>query len=239
MPTFPRTVLPRRATWPKVTGPLASWSPSGRGQVRGLAQLGRSWQETYGVLSHDDPTVRAWLATVESYYRAGTVFEVDHRKLRALLGAGGGTGLVNGAGQTGAWLTTDGWTPNTTVLRAGDVVRIAGLPVVRHVLADVASDGTGAATLGVDPPCYTAPADNAEILYNSVVGRVTFRAILAPGSYTPPEADADGLFAGLTLTFAEWIAPASAGAGLLYTPGASLAAATFSRTSTATYTAGP
>jgi len=113
------------------------------------------------------------------------------------VGAHGGTPLVNGATQNvtyaasgDAWtqsLVTDGWTNSTTdVLRAGDVITIAGVNSVNRrtrqdtralqtftVVSDATSGAsTGPATLTISPPMITsgpyqtvtaAPADNAAI----------------------------------------------------------------------------
>lgn len=117
------------------------------------------------------------------------------------VGVATGTPLVNGASQTSTYasvkdtytqsLETDGWTASTTgILKAGDVITIAGvfavnpvtkatLPFLRQftVTADADSGATtGPATLTITPPIITsgafqtasaAPADNAAI---TVVG---------------------------------------------------------------------
>ncbi len=113
----------------------------------------------------------------------------------------GSTPLVNGAAQnvtyanaTGAntqSLVTDGWAISTAVLKAGDVITLAGVYAVNPVpgegttgktvmdylqqftvTADATSDGTGNATLTISPAIITsgpfqtvdaAPAENAAI----------------------------------------------------------------------------
>lgn len=99
-----------------------------------------------------------------------------------------GTVLVNGAGQTGSTLATDGYTADGQVLRRGDVITLAGVFMVHpetksvtNVLqqftltADVTTAGL-AASLAISPAIITtgarqnvsaAPADNAAI---SIVG---------------------------------------------------------------------
>lgn len=99
----------------------------------------------------------------------------------------GGTPLVNGADQTGSSLTTDGWTASITdVLKKGDIITLDGVNAVNPltgqstgrlrqfvVTADVASDGSGNATIPISPSIVTSgprktvtgsPADNAVIL---------------------------------------------------------------------------
>lgn len=98
----------------------------------------------------------------------------------------GGTPLVNGASQTGASLITDGWTASAASrLKKGDVITITGVYAVNPVsgdtlqdlqqfvvTADVSSDGSGNATIGIYPSIVTsgatktvsaAPTDNAAI----------------------------------------------------------------------------
>lgn len=101
------------------------------------------------------------------------------------VGTKAGTPLVNGAGQTGASLITDGWTASTAALKAGDVFTIAGVyrvhPETKQstgilqqfvVTADGVASGGGALTVGVSPAIITSgatqnvsgsPADNAAI----------------------------------------------------------------------------
>lgn len=113
------------------------------------------------------------------------------------VGVATGTPLVDGAAQNVTWaasrdtntqsLVTDGWTNSTTgILKAGDIITIAGVfavnPVTKAtlsflrqftVMADANSGATtGPATLTISPPiitsgaqqtCSAAPADNAAI----------------------------------------------------------------------------
>lgn len=117
------------------------------------------------------------------------------------VGTKAGTPLVNGASQNVTYaavkttnaqsLVTDGWTASSAVLKAGDVITIAGVFAVNPVPgegttgktvmpylqqfvvnSDATSDGTGNATLNISPAIITsgpyqtvsaAPADNAAI----------------------------------------------------------------------------
>lgn len=121
-----------------------------------------------------------------------------------IVGVATGTPLVNGAGQTSTYtvvkdlyqqtLNTDGWTNSTTgILKAGDVITIAGVfavnpvtkatqPFLREftVVADADSGATtGPAALTISPPIITsgahqtvsaAPADNAAITVKGTGG---------------------------------------------------------------------
>lgn len=204
MAAFPRTVLPRSATWPTMPAPLISVGLTGKVQTRTTLENGRTWTETYGPFLATNATWRGWLAEVLKYWRTGTVLSIDHRSQRGLLGAGGGTPLVQGASQTGATLITDGWTGSTTVLKAGDVLTIAGLNPVYEVTANVTSTASGTATLSLSPAILTgnAPADNAALTINSTPGSVLYRAYLV-GVETWPAAGPEELYSGLVLTFKE------------------------------------
>lgn len=117
------------------------------------------------------------------------------------VGAYGGTPLVKGAAQSTTYaasktsnsqtLLTDGWSAGAAVLKAGDVITLAGvyavnpvpgegatgktaLPYLQQfvVLEDVTSDGSGNASLSISPAIITSgpyqtvsagPADNAAI----------------------------------------------------------------------------
>jgi hypothetical protein len=212
MPAFPRTVLPSGASFPTQPTGLASVARSGRVQRRTTSQVGRTWTEVYAPFVSTNATARAWLAQVTDYFRAGTAFTVYHVAQKALLGSGGGTPLVNGAGQSGSSLITDGWTASTAVLKAGDVITVAGVLQLLEVAADVTSDGSGNATLAIDPPIAVAssPADNAALTINSPAGSVLYVAFLESVEW--PSAGADGYYSGLRLTFRELPGVSSAAA---------------------------
>lgn len=143
-------------------------------------------------------------------YRSGSIGEIaglETYKTQNVqthtVGAHGGTPLVNGGSQNDTYsasgaanessLVTDGWSNSAAVLKAGDVITIAGvfavnpvpgesgksaLPYLQQfvVKSDASSDGSGNATLTVSPAIISSgpfqtvsatPADNAAI---TVVG---------------------------------------------------------------------
>ena len=112
-------------------------------------------------------------------------------------GAATGTPLVNGAGQTGNELVTDGWTTSTTgILKAGDYIQLGTGATSRlyKVLDDVNSDGSGNATLTVWPDLRSAPADNAAITVSNT--KTTFRLTSAQTGWDINEATIYGLTFG-------------------------------------------
>lgn len=116
----------------------------------------------------------------------GWDFFEDQNMPTHVTGAFAGTPLVNGANQTGSSIITDGWTASITGLfKKNDVVQFAGVygvnPVTYRntgklqdfrITADIDSDGSGNATLTIEPALTIAgksqtvtasPADNAVI----------------------------------------------------------------------------
>lgn len=202
MPAFPRLILPKEPGPFQMPGALASWGDSGLPQHRATVQMGRTWTETYKAFQASSPEGRAFLAFINDCWRNGKTFDIEHYFYLTRNGTGGpGAPLVNGANQTGSSLVTDGWTPNLVgVLKAGDIIRLTGVPFVRDVLADVNTNGTGQATLTLNPPLFPggSPADNVALTITGV--RLNARLLTPPA--LPASADS-GYIAGLQLTFRE------------------------------------
>lgn len=100
-------------------------------------------------------------------------------------GAGGGIPKVKGGSQSGRAPETDGWPNNTMVLKGGDLVKFNGHSKVYMQTVDVTSNGSGEATLTLEPELFESPADNEDIVINNVpftvslVQNVPFRADVA------------------------------------------------------------
>jgi len=92
-----------------------------------------------------------------------------------------GTPLIAGADQTGNTLTIDG-APNSQTgwLLRGDWIQIGSGSSSRlyTITADVDTDGSGNATLDIQPAIRTAPADNDPVTVSSTVG--VFRLVAEP-----------------------------------------------------------
>ena len=80
------------------------------------------------------------------------------------LGAGTGVPAVSSYDQTGRQLSTYGWTPNTDVLRAGDMFQIDQR--LYMALRNVTSDGAGTASIDVFPRLKSHVAGSALVLDN-------------------------------------------------------------------------
>lgn len=88
-----------------------------------------------------------------------------------------GAPVVDGAGQSGRSLLTEGWTPNAVVLGAGQGLSLGADETTRlHIAtADVQADAAGRAAIPIWPALREAPADGAsiEIAYPKVQLRLT------------------------------------------------------------------
>jgi hypothetical protein len=112
-------------------------------------------------------------------------------------GVATGTPRVNGGGQTGNELVTDGWTTSTTgILKAGDYIQLGAASTARlyKVLDDVNSDGSGNATLTLWPDLRSAPGDDAVITVSNT--KTNFRLNSAQTSWDINEATIYGLTFG-------------------------------------------
>lgn len=206
MADFPRTVKPASVTYPKVIGSLLSVGQSGKVQTRSETAQGRVWSETYPVLPAGNADVQELLVTTENYFNLGTTFTITHYLLPGSgadpNGSGGGTPLVKGASQTGTSLNTDGWTASAAVrMKAGDCFTLAGITTLFRVVSNASSDGSGDATLTIQPPIVVgaSPADNAALTRTGA----KLTAIVL--DYSDSAAGPDEFIGGFTITFREAI----------------------------------
>ena len=207
MAAFPRNAgaMPRLATPMRFPSGLQAWGDSGRGQGRAVQNMGRTWDEVYSVLDCNRQSVRAFIEAVNRSMRSGLIlWDVQHPYWHSRFGLGGGTPLVNGAGQTGSNLIVDGASNSiTNWLRGGDIIKVVGAPVVIDVTADVNTNGSGQATIPIHPPIFVgaAPADNAAVEINPA--SIFFLAAITAVQDFPLMDSSRYIDAGLTLTWRE------------------------------------
>lgn len=201
MTAWPRTILPVEVTELDLPGPLISKSQSGRVNIRSIQQIGRTWTEHY-LLKVSNTADRSFLATVRTFWRNGTIFDLSHIDYQTIKGVGGGAALVQGASQTGSSLVVDAAPLSTTAwLRAGDIFRVAGLPQVLEASADTNTNGSGVATIPLVVPIFTggSPADNAAL---TITGVVLTACIIAPPTF--PDTSGQGAdWGNLIVQFSE------------------------------------
>ncbi len=200
---FPRIVGPMQVSRPWLPGALRDVGHSGGIQIRATKQVGWTWEEKWPPLRVGDADDMALLAVIDYMWNRGVIDTLTHPLIpgsgRPPNGAGGGTPLVDGASQTGGALVTDGWPNNiTNVVRAGDVIKLAGDNVVYQNRTDASSNGTGQATLNLVPNLRVSPANDAVITRTGV----TYRVIIMGRSRFEPSRAPD-YFAGMTVIFTE------------------------------------
>lgn len=142
---------------------LASNGSSFKSPWNGATQTvgfpGSAWEVNMELSNQDDYEARAIEAIL---------FELDGMSGRILLRDYGrtpppvkGRPVVYGAGQTGIYLATAGWTPSTKVLSKGDYITVNN--ELKYVLEDCYSVADGRATIKFAPKLRNTPASNAEI----------------------------------------------------------------------------
>lgn len=200
---FPRTVAPMQVSRPWLPGALMDMAHSGGIQIRATKQVGWAWEEKWPPLHVGNADDMALLAQIDYMWNRRAIETITHPLIpgsgRAPNGAGGGSPLVDGAAQTGGALVTDGWPNNIpNVVRAGDVVSLAGDNIVYENRTDASSNGSGQATLNLVPNLRVSPANDAVITTTGV----TYRVIIM-GRSRFEGSRAPDYFAGMTVIFTE------------------------------------
>lgn len=153
-----------------------------RGRNTRTAVVGSQMQATLvnalSGLFNSQSAIRAQYDDGVMGHALGLNFEMDQNIDTHVVGALGGTPLVNGANQTGSSIITNGWTASiSNILRQGDILTfgtdVYGVKVQTAsedgavstgvlqqfvVTEDVDSDGDGAATIPISPSITTSGA---------------------------------------------------------------------------------
>lgn len=121
---------------------------------------------TLYVRSVAEPALKGFLAAIANF----EIF-LDQNVNTLTSGNYAGTGVVNGANQTGSAIVTNGWTAGRTLFLGGEVVTFAGVNAVNPVnyqttgalmnfviTGPVTSDGAGNATLTISPAIVSSGA---------------------------------------------------------------------------------
>lgn len=159
---FPINIDVVRAEWYLQSKTQTHESPLS-GQTQTLELPGAKWKATLIITELSQSDARSFFAFLAKLRgRAGTFNLWDHSHPTPA-GVASGTPVVYGAGQTGSQLLTNGWAINTTdILKAGDYIQVG--TELKIVVADADSDGSGVATLEIEPPWRSSPADAASIV---------------------------------------------------------------------------
>lgn len=206
---MPSAVFPTRTDTTRPLTVSGITVPAGRRQItdtgiiqtRSSMRVGREWTETYPPLFAGKVEVEAFMSWVRWAWSTQTPFTITHLTTPGSGMAPNGTGSAGvtiAASQTGAGpITTNGWPSSTSnVVRAGDLLKVAGLGYTLEVTDDANSSGTSA-SIYVNPPIWVAPSGGAAITTTSV----PITAIVKEANI--PSIDNAFYYSGLTIVFRE------------------------------------
>lgn len=161
--TFPSTPKPQTMSW-RLVQP-AQVNVSGWTGKRQVIASGRGWWECqFGLPPIVGTTnVNAWRSFVAQARGGANDFQVPVDPTAQ--SSASATPLVNGAGQTGRSLVTDGWPVSTTILYAGQFVTIGNQ--LLQLTSNITSNGSGQATISFEPAIRVSPSDNAAIEFKN------------------------------------------------------------------------
>lgn len=163
--TFPANVTVNASDWA-----LVSNSRSFTSELNGVTQTeaipGDKWKASLTFSNKtlsESRVLRAFIAGLRG--RAGR-FYLTPPEYEAPAGTALGSPLVNGIGQVGSSLVTDGWTSNQTgALLPGDYFQVGS--ELKMVTATADADSGGNAVISFVPPLRVSPGDNAQIVITS------------------------------------------------------------------------
>lgn len=134
---------------------------------------GEKWSIDFTLPIMKRDVVEPWIAFALSLRGMKGTFLAGDPSGTTPQGVGGGTPLVNGAGQTGGNLIIDGAPISTTGwLKAGDYFQLGtGLNSrLYKLISDANTNSSGQVTLDFVPDLRSSPADNAALTINSAKG---------------------------------------------------------------------
>lgn len=171
--TFPTSPVPADIKVSSFTPTLVSETQSMKRQVRRRGGQRWAFEVNY------PPMTRAEFAPVYAFCIAQRgqyeTFTFVPPVVSDPQGTATGTPVVNGAQSAGDnTIVTDGWSNSITALKAGDFLKFSGHNKVYMVTEDATSDGSGNATLTIEPPLIADVSDNEAL----TVGDVPFTVSL-------------------------------------------------------------
>ena len=176
------------------------------GEQQSFRNQGEWWEAEITLPPMTHANAREWVAKLVSMRGVfGTMLlgDWDARVARGTASSSAGSPLIKGASQTGNTLLIDGVPNNQTgYLKAGDYIQFGtGTGTRFHmVVADANSDGSGNASLEIEPALRTSPSDNLAITVANTKG--VFR--LATNE-TEWDANAISVY-GITFAVVEYLA---------------------------------
>jgi len=130
---------------------------------------GAQWKATFTLPPMKKESAAQWLAFLMSLRGSRGTFKIGDQDRKTIQGTATETILVNGAAQTGNAINLDGFTASrANVFLAGDYIQINSY--LYMVSANVTADGSGEATVYVEPSLRTgieAINDNTTVVYTN------------------------------------------------------------------------
>ena len=130
---------------------------------------GAQWKATFTLPPMKKDSASIWLAFLMSLRGRRGTFKIGDQDRKTIQGTATGTVLVRGAAQTGNAINLDGFTASrANVFLAGDYIQINSY--LYMVSANVTADGSGQATVYVEPSLRTgieAINDNTTVVYTN------------------------------------------------------------------------
>jgi len=158
--TFPAGVFPAQADWGLQSNTQTFTSPLDR-TTQMISLPGARWKaklQFSRLNARENAALTSLLARLRGQYGK---FWLPNHGTPTPLGTGSGSPQVSGDGQTGVSLATAGWGAYETVLMDGDFFNVNG--ELKMAVADVDSDGSGAATIVFEPPLRSSPPGGSTI----------------------------------------------------------------------------
>lgn len=170
MAQWPTSPAPNQIKIASIYPTLISTSQSLKQQVR--SRGGQRWrlELAYVNLTRAQiAPIRAFQLSLRGQFSTCT-FAMPAATLDTPQGTWPGAPKVNGASQVGRSIAVKGFTASQTgVAKADDFLQFAGDPKVYSIVADANSDGSGNATLSIEPALMISPADSAVITFGPSV----------------------------------------------------------------------
>lgn len=159
--TFPTDIPIRRVEWSLRSRTQSFTSPLS-GATQTVELPGAVWSATVVFENLTIAQARKLQAFLVRLRGQSGRFRLADPTLAAPQGTALGTPVVSGAGQTGGTLYVSGMTANQTkAFAAGDYIGIGD--ELKMVVVDAASDGSGLATLTIEPPIRVSPANGSTV----------------------------------------------------------------------------
>ena len=187
MSAWPSSPAPNTAKITPFYPTLVSTSQSLKQQVR--SRGGQRWKIELGYQNlprASSEAFEAFVMALRGQYNTCTL--VVPGASDAPQGTWPGSPVLNGANQSGRSILLRGFTAGQTgVAKAGDYVTFAGDLKVYKVVADANSDGSGLATLSIEPALMiTSLADGAAVTSTNVAFTVAATADTLDFALSPP-----------------------------------------------------